>query len=316
MRGRILILMVILTSFDALSLQNTNYNYELELGADNDKFIAYTTTDRNYTYGINAALRWRPKTDTFFDKLFSKDEGNHLGIGVNIKAFTPNYIDESATKEASIERPFAGWSYLTFKSTHAFRKSFFSMGLEAGILGPSSHVGQIQNWFHETISNDATVNWETQISDQLGINIIGNYSREIYSAGWLDTYAQAQASLGNIHTYVWPQLNFRVGQFNPIGSSVGTQNGILSQTGKSEFFLEYGLGGKLSGYNATVQGNMFKDDARALKEINHLVFTMNTGLHLSFQRLAILVRYLYGSGEFERTQRHRYGAIRLLYRFR
>jgi hypothetical protein len=296
--------------------QGPNFNNEVELGTDNDKFIAYTTTDRNYTYGINAALRWNPEKDTFLSKVFPNKKKSYNGLGVSLKAYTPNYLDEQTTNESIIERPFAGWSYATFESTYTFQNSFFRMGVETGILGPDSQAGRVQNWFHETISNDAFVDWDGQIPNQLGVNITSAYAHKLYNLGWIDSYGRVDASVGNIFTYVRPQLNLRVGKFNRIGESVANQNGMLSPANTSEFFLEYGLGWKLSAYNATVQGNIFKENNRNSKEINNTIFLMHLGLNFSYKRFGVLFKYQYGTGEFERTQVHRFGALRLLYRFR
>jgi hypothetical protein len=299
-----------------MTAQEPDFSKELELGTDNDKFIAYTETDRNYTYGINAALRWRGNEDALLGRLFPNKLGNYMGIGLNLKAFTPNYLDEPSLENPSTERPFAGWSYITFEATYAFQHSFLRMGVETGILGPDSQAERVQNWFHESISNDAFVNWDGQIPNQLGLNITSSYAQKIYGFSWIDTYARADASIGTIFTYLRPQFNIRIGKFNGIGESIATQNGLLASTEHPEFFLEYGLGWKLSAYNATVQGNMFRNDDRTVKEINNTVFMMHLGLNLSYKRLSVLFKYQYGTGEFERTQEHRYGALRLLYRFK
>lgn len=312
--SRISLLFIFL--FTVVNAQNDiDYRYELVLGSDNDKLIAYTSTDRNYTYGIQTALRWRTKPDTFWQRLFPDKTGNYSSIGLNLEAYTPNYLNNPTPNESDIERPFAGWSYVTYKTTYTFKKSFLRMGLETGILGPASQAETIQNWFHETISNDATVDWTGQIPNQFGFNFVGVFAHGLFNAGWVDSYGTVEASVGTIFTYLMPQVNFRLGKFSGIGESVATQNALLA-SGDTEFFLEYGLGYKLSAYNATVQGNLFKDDARSLKQINHGIFTMHLGAHLNYKRLGVLFAYHYGTGEFEKTQVHRYGAIRLLYRFR
>lgn len=302
--------------FTAVNAQtDTDYRYELVLGSDNDKLIAYTSTDRNYTYGIQTALRWRTKPDGFLQGFFPNKTGNYNAIGLHLEAYTPNYLDNPRRNGSDMERPFAGWGFVSFEATTTFKKSFLRTGVEAGILGPASQAETIQNWFHETISNDATVDWTGQIPNQFGINFTGVYAHGLFKAGWVDSYGGVEASIGTIFTYLMPQVNFRLGKFNGIGESVATQNALLS-SGNTEFFLAYGLGYKLSAYNATVQGNLFKDDAGSLKDINHGVFTMHLGAHLNYKRLGVLFTYNYGTGEFEKTQVHRYGAIRLLYRFR
>lgn len=290
------------------------YNYEIELGTDNDNFIVYTGTDRNYTYGINGSFKWSPKT-TLFEGLFKNSNNHYQKIALHIEGYTPNYLDEDEPSRPNIERPFAGWSYLNFETAHMFENSFVNLGLDLGILGPSSQVDDIQNWVHQRITNDAKVDWSEQIPNQLGVNLRGTYTHQLYNIGWLDTYTTAEVAFGNIFTYLKPQLNFRIGQFNWITQSIATNNRMFAPKKKSELFLEYGLGYKLSAYNATVQGNIFGNGRNRDNDINHTVFSMHLGLNVAFNNWGMTFNYHYSTGEFEKTQVHRYGALRLFYRF-
>jgi len=292
------------------------YQHELQLGTDNDKFITYTSTDRNYTYGINTAYRWRTDNEkTLLSGLFPAHTDNFYSLGLDIKAYTPNYLAKGSEDATSVERPLAGYSFLTFETTYAKANSFWRLGLEAGILGPGSQADEVQNWVHKQITNDVRVDWDGQINDQFGLNLTGVYARHIYGIGWADVYSHTAASIGNIHTYLAPKLNFRLGQFNSVDRSMATRNAVLTDTGKPEYFLEYGVGLKVSGYNATVQGNLFGEDSSTMKTINHGVFLMHFGINLSYKRLGVLFKYQYSTGEFPGTQVHRYGSINLLYRF-
>lgn len=298
-----------------VQLDKNAYKYEIEIGTDNDNFIVYTATDRNYTYGINAGLRWVPK-HTLFEGIFKNAQKHYQRIGFNIEGYTPNYQDESEPENTGIERPFAGWSYVNFETAYTFETSFLALRLDLGILGPSSQVDAIQNWVHENITGDSSVDWTGQIPNQLGINIRGIYARELYSTGWFDTYFNTNASLGNIFTYLHPSLQFRVGKFNNITESIALHNRLLTPPDKAEFFIEYGLGYKFSGYNGTVQGDLFGNDMFGDDGINHNIFTMNLSLNVAFERWAATIAYNYGTGEFENTQIHRYGSLRLFYKFK
>lgn len=312
---KILFTFLILITAKVFSQDRLHYS-ELQIGTDNDKFIAYTKTDRNYTYGINAAFRWRPNSNIFLGKTLSKSQGNYLEVGLNIKAYTPNYIDDSVTDENEDERPYAGWFYTTFRNTNTFNKSYYRLGIEVGVLGPASQAGQLQNWFHENVSGDTHVDWTGEIPNQLGVNIVGSYAFSIYNTALLDVYSNTEASIGSVFTFLWPQVNFRIGQFNKITESVATQNSVLAKTKLNEVFLEYGLGMKLFAYNATIQGNLFNRDAHFRENsINNTVFTMHLGLNFSFNRFSVLAKYQYGTGEFEQTRVHRYGMLNFLYRF-
>lgn len=299
----------------ASAQQQYAYSKEFVLGFDNDYFIPFTTIDRNYSYGFNLTMRWKPDNKRFLGKFFPKKEGYYKSFSLYLKAFTPNYLDDGTPDETRIERPFAGWSYAQLSNTYGFERSYLRFGIEIGVLGKASQAGAIQNWFHRNTGN-TILDWDNQIPNQLGVNLIGLFAHELLVTNAFDIYGSADASLGNIFTYVLPKLNFRVGWFNPIGESVSTQNGLLSSKQKAEVFFDYGVGMKFSAYNATVQGNLFQEDEfDRYDEINNTIFRMHFGFNYSYRRFALAFKYHYSTGEFEQTRIHRYGALRLLYRF-
>ena len=56
--------------------KNTNpYRYEIELGTDNDFLVAHKSTDKYYTYGVNASFRWRVDRSYVLSRLFSNKTG-------------------------------------------------------------------------------------------------------------------------------------------------------------------------------------------------------------------------------------------------
>lgn len=311
-----ILLSAALLSFWNFRAQSQNdFSKEFLLGIDNDYFAPFATIDRNYSYGFNLTMRWKPNKERFFGKIFPNKQGYYKNFGLFLKAFTPNYLDDGTPDDTRIERPFAGWSYAQFSNTYGFEKSFFRFGIETGVLGEASQAGAIQNWFHRNTGN-TILDWDNQIPNQLGVNLTSTYAHELLVTKVFDSYGSADASLGNIFTYVLPKLNFRVGWFNPISESVATQNGLLSSNQKAEAFFEYGLGMKFSAYNATVQGNLFKEDAfDRFDEINNTIFRMHFGFNHSYRQFALAFKYHYSTGEFEQTRIHRYGAFRLLYRF-
>ncbi len=303
-------------SFQLLAQETNTFNNELELVTDNDFFVFYNTSDRNYSYGISARYRWTSSEKNRLGLLFKNKIGHSLIAGINIEAYTPNYLNDGTKDDEVIERPYAGWSYGEFKINYIFDKSYFRFGLEIGVLGEASQVGTIQNYFHEHISGDETVDWSDQIPNQFGLNFTASFAHEIYSIGFLDTYASVDGSLGNIHTYIWPKINFRFGKLNKINASVGTKNGLFSTHKHAEWFFDYGVGMKLSLYNATIQGNIFNTNLTKPKtQINHYIFTSHAGVQYSFHRFAATFSMHFNTGEFDRTKNHSFGSLQVLYRF-
>lgn len=296
--------------------EQPSYKHEIEMVTDNDYFVIYNTSDRNYTYGLGGRYRWISQKTNFLKNLFESKKGHSFMVGLNIEAYTPNYRNDDSENDEIIERPYAGWSYGEFHSNYIFEKSYFRFGLEAGILGRASQAGAFQNYIHGHVTGDALVDWSEQIPNQFGLNITSTYAQELYSIGVLDTYASVDASLGNILTYVWTKINFRLGKFNPIHASVGNINALFSNNEHAEWFIDYGVGFKVSGYNATIQGNIFNTTlTKPETQIDHYVFTSHAAINYSYKRFAAAFAMYFNSGEFDRTKNHSFGRLKILYRF-
>ena len=307
---------LILLNTIAFSQEHKTYANEIELVTDNDYFVIYNTSDRNYTYGLSGMFRWKANENGFLNKLFKNNLGQSFSVGLNIEAYTPNYRNDDSNDDEIIERPYAGWSYAEFHSNYIFEKSYFRLGLEVGILGQASQAGAFQNYIHGHITGDELVDWSDQIPNQFGLNVVSSFAHEIYSVGFMDTYASVEASLGNIHTYLWPKLNFRLGKLNKINASVSTNNGLFSNNDHAEWFINYGIGFKVNGYNATIQGNIFDTNlTKPETQINHYIFTSHAGVQYSFKRFAAIFSMQFNTGEFDRTKNHSYGSLKILYRF-
>ncbi|MFD2550536.1 lipid A-modifier LpxR family protein [Bizionia sediminis] len=316
MTNTLLRLCIAIIGMVSFAQNEPTYKYELELATDNDYFVIYNTSDRNYTYGVAGRFRWISANNQFLSALFASKKHHSYTVGLSIEAYTPNYRKNDTETSITIERPYAGWSYAVFESNYSFKHAFFRFGLELGILGPASQAGAFQNYIHEHITQDALVDWSEQIPNQLGINLTSSYAHELFSFGFFDGYASAQASVGTILTYVWPKIHFRLGKFNTIGSSVSGNNGLFSESKKAEWFLDYGMGFKLSGYNATIQGNVFQGSPeKPSQQINHYIVTAHATVMYSYQHVTAAFGLNFNTGEFDRTKNHAFGSLRLLYRF-
>lgn len=212
-----------------------SYQYEVELGTDNDFLVFLTESDRYYTYGINATFRWLNERPIFLDKWFSKKIGYFQSVGLNIEAYTPDYEREGT----ETDRPYAGWSYAELDLTYGFEKSFLIFGLDLGVLGPDSQAGALQNWFHGHVTGDPVLpGWRNQIGNQFGFNVRGTYAQTLFARKNIDLYGVADVSLGNLFAYVNPGINFRLGKFNPLSQTAAFQNALLANTSNNELFMD------------------------------------------------------------------------------
>lgn len=292
-----------------------NYRFEIEVGTDNDLFVAYTHTDKYYTYGLNLGLRYVPYQENFLRRVALSSNRYFFHFSINLKAYTPNYLEN--TPEQTLRRPFAGWLYGEFSTIYTFGNAVFKMGLQAGVLGPAARAGDIQNWVHEHISGDRFVDgWDEQIPNQAGINMVTSYSRKLLGTMDLwDSYLTVSAAVGNIYTYFWPQFNFRIGRFLPISQSISLNNAILSPPDGYELFFEIGPGVKLTAYDATLQGNLFKEDTFLnAEEVNNMTPTAQMSINYLKKRWSGKISYHYSAGDITNGDSHFFGRILLAYR--
>lgn len=310
------LLILLLLPITILAQEKDTYSYEVEIGHDNDFLIIYTGTDRYYTYGINAAFRWKTKNEHFYFKIHKDYKSHYNEIQLNVEAYTPDYLSDGRV-DPTEDRPYAGWSYIKYTQTIGFENTFLKLGVDVGILGPDSKAGDIQNWFHGEIIDDVELQgWENQIPNQLGINVRGKYGFEITDGNRFDMYSTIDVSLGNIYIHGRPMVHFRLGNFQPIQYSVGQDNQLLGKKNQNEFYFDTGFGAKLSAFNATIQGNLFDNDSLiTLDEINNLVFNGYFGLCFLKNKTSIEFKYHLATGELKSSEVNRYAALSFAQRF-
>lgn len=294
--------------------QTESYTQEITLGTSNDFFVWFSNTDRFYTYGLHSNYRKINKGNTFFDKILNSEGISYAQIGFNIQAYTPDYLHPGADLK---NRPYAGWSYLELKINALKKNSTFSLGLDLGVLGPHSYAGNIQNWFHRKFTGDPILDgWKNQIGDMIGVNVRFDYFKPVYTSNLFDISLKWENSLGNIFMYSEPNAVFRFGKFNPYHQSAATNNGLLFKNNTTEFFMEMGLAAKVSTYNATLQGNIFKDDDIFKQdEINNLILNGKIAAILAYKRYTASIRYYWSDGEFNNGDRHQYITILTSFKF-
>ncbi len=307
---KILLSLLLLVFTAVKAQQNDHYNYEIEVGHDNDFLIIYTGTDRYYTYGINMAFRWRDKESHLGNKLFKQPIKSYSEVKLNVEAYTPDYLSDGSP-DPNAERPYAGWSYVNYSNVMAFEDAFLRLGLDMGVLGPGSQADDIQNWFHREITGDVELQgWENQLPNQLGINLRGKYGFEVIEGNWFDMYSTMDASIGNIYIYGRPMIHFRIGNFEPVQHSVGQDNQLLGKKKQSEFYFDTGFGVKVSAYNATIQGNLFDNDSLFDQdEINNLIFNGYFGLCFLKNKTSIEFKYHLATGELKSSEVNRYASL-------
>ncbi|MDR6301142.1 lipid A-modifier LpxR family protein [Mesonia maritima] len=304
---------------NGFSQENSSADYyknQIAIGIDNDYFAVLTNKDRSYTFGVNASYRFIPEKENFISKIFSSKNNFFHGFSLQLEAYTPNYDFETGIPTG--KRPFAGWTYLTFQNRFTFKQSFLTLNSDIGVLGEISKAETIQDWFHKNVSGDTVLKgWENQIPNQLGVNLKANYFRNIYKGDWYDFFGSAEASLGNVRSYILPQLYMRIGEFYELTKTTSVQNSIFQPKNALEYFIQISAGFKLIANDATLQGNIFSDrqDSRTLTHIDHSTFHANLGGYLAYKRFNLGIVYHFNSGEVNSIETHSYVSLNLNYKF-
>jgi len=299
------------------SISNKKINrHQIVAATDNDFFAVLTNKDRSYSFGVSAGYRFIPQQENLFTRILPNKKESLQFIHAKLEAYTPNYDFKSG--ETTGVRPFAGWSYFTVGTSYIFNKSIVTFKTDIGVLGEISQAHAVQDWFHKKVTGDVVLKgWDKQVPNQLGVNLKANYTRSIFTDNSLHGFVAGEASLGNVRTYVNPQLGIRLGKFLEIQKSNAFQNSLFNTKNEMEYFIKLTGGFKLKAYDATLQGNMFgtnKNDY-LLETIDHTTFHASLGGYLHFKNIDFTAVYYINSGEIDAIKTHSYGAVSLAYQF-
>ena len=290
------------------------WQHEVEARTDNDMF-AWNNTDRYYTYGLSAYYRkhvthnrWR---NTFWGKWFSRAEGLSLETGIALEAYTPGLYDVDGNTVV-YDRPFAGHAYVSVMPTFRYSRSLLQLRAQAGVLGPASQAGEIQNWFHRNFTDNPELQqWDRQIDNEPAINLVGTWVYSLLDLGWLELVASPEVSLGSTFTYALPRIQGRIGRYRPLDQSVWFRQSAGAPRETIEYFLSASAGVTVSAYDATLSDDDFSD----IFTVERAIGTYSLTAHLTYHRIAAMYRYVYTRNQLAGQSSHRYGAVSVLYRF-
>ncbi len=309
---------ILLLSVLFSSAQQKNYQNELGFQTDNDAYLAQGS-DRYYTNGLFIYFRHALQTDTSKQKLFGKT----LGFEIGQKMFNPQSAFIPAA--AYVDRPFAGYLYAGSSLQYLFKnESALKLGVQLGVTGPAALGRQAQELVHRIIGFYKPQGWQYQIRNNIGVNLLGNYDRLFFRSGWFDASGNAYADLGTTFTGAGAGLTLRFGEFNPLYRSVSTsglvaKNRLIKEVSRREFFFYLKPALNYTAYDATVQGNLFKQSNDPLEitgKPEPLVLSQEIGGNLTAGRWAFNLAAIFRTREVKSMVRaHQWGTATFLYRF-
>jgi lipid A 3-O-deacylase len=229
----------------------------LSLYHDND---ILNGTDRDYTSGLRVAWTSEKRNDLekvpsifrglnylsgasgsldAFSQLWGFDKPNEVsyqyGTAVTQLMYTPTTFTVPIPPN---ERPYAGWLGLGFSLHTTDEIAMNSVELNLGVVGPSSFAEETQDTVHSLINSEIFEGWNSQIPDELTVNLNLKQTRgyTFFQAGDISYFpfsmngaSEASVSLGNFRT------DASLGFYTQIGHNVTSEfsNPRLSTTANS-----------------------------------------------------------------------------------
>ncbi len=300
------------------TFSQSNYKNEIGFTSDNDSYLAIRQ-DRYYTNGLFISFRhavnqvnYSKKTEK---KIWELEAGQYM--------FNPltGYIKNPA----SIDRPFAGYSFLTGKQTWFFRdEQVLRVSAQIGILGPSAKGKEAQEILHNTFGFYEITGWQYQIKDEAGVNLGLNYSNPVLrnTSGNTDLSYTGYVNIGNTFTNAGTGVIFRTGKINKLFNSVSTNSRISNKTIKDSvparelfFFAKPML--NFIAYDATIQGGLFRADKGPVTYTpNRFVLTQELGVMYAKKRWTLNFAVIFKSKEISSMRlSQQYGSANIYYRF-
>jgi hypothetical protein len=156
-----------------------------------------------------------------------------LRYGIGHKFFTPDDVTLSTLQED--DRPYAGWLFASLDIVNETDTTLAdvrgrhyrnTVGLRAGIVGPSAQGDALQKFWHGVCGCDEPQGWHLQLRDEPGLIFRIGHERKLLRRGTpggfrFELIGSAEAAAGNIYTGAELGGTLRLGwRFNPGWSAI------------------------------------------------------------------------------------------------
>ena len=313
---------------DAKKLQK-NLDF-LTLSVENDLFGK--GTDQHYTNGVrltyhdlNATIPEFIKQTVKYIPFLSTNNTTtvHYSFGQNM--YTPDDIKKSTVD--IFDRPWAAFTYGSVGLTTLTDDSVDEIELTLGMVGPSALGEPIQKFVHELIDSPEPQGWDTQLADELGVNIM--WQRQFPTLMNFDKYGlnfraapHVGAAVGNIYTHGnggltlhitptysrWQDAPARVRPSIP-GSGI-----FLTPDNRFSWSAFASIDNRIVARNIFLDGNTFRRSHHIEKR--YFVVDASAGVTLTYDDIRLSYSVNYRSKEYKgQDTPDVFGSLSLGYRF-
>jgi len=295
----------------AQTLPRAEFNFR----SDNDLYL-FNKQDQYYTNGIFFNIR-KAADSTHL----STAEVNRLwGITVGQKMYNAYTAQIHHIEE--IDRPITAYLFIAADMDRYFaNESFLSFAVEFGTIGQRALGRQFQERIHKVLNLYDIAGWEYQLKNAAGLDASIQYGRLLYRnpSRWFDLSASAEAMVGLNHTGLSVAPTLRLGKVNPLYQSAYTSSRLQAHgsLADDELFFYYTPQFRFVGYDATLQGGIFLHDKGPITYTPSRWMLYNQfGVTYANRLITLGLQYIFYSKEVPGMFfRHRYGSVRMSYRF-
>ncbi len=240
----------------------------------------------------------------------------HFGLTLRYDGFTPLRIQDAFIRVG--DRPYAAYLYAAFfrVSNQPTQRQRLTTALEIGFIGPAAGGKELQTAIHRVTGNAEPRGWDFQMRNAPIIGYRVELEQQLAASRYVELLGKAEASLGTLYTYAGTGVNLRFGHFSPYFANPGRTESAISKSW--QLYGQATLGGRLIGYDATLQGSPFRRDdpyTLAASTVRRAVARSSAGVVMAHESLRFEATATWVSPEFAGGRSHRWGQLGLTVAF-
>ena len=230
------------------------------------------------------------------------------GIRLHYDGFTPLRIQDPFIRVG--DRPYASYWYASlFRVANQPASRFrLTTALNLGFIGSAAGAKGFQTTLHEWLGAPTPRGWDYQIRNDVVLGYEARLEQQLLTVGRaVELIGDVNASLGTLYTYAGTGARLRAGLFQPYFSNLG----VSRQPGQRriQLYTEAQLEGRLVGYDATLQGGLFRSDnpyTLPASAVRRAVARGTGTVGLGYRGLRLTASAVWISPEFSGARTHKW----------
>lgn len=164
--------------------------------------------------------------------------------------YTPRELDIAEPQPD--ERPWAGTLYYEWLRLRPEKNTERRLGIQIGVMGPSSYAEDVQTWVHEQIASTIPLGWNNQLGDRPLLSAFYGHRRRLADGKWYDVLGDTYAQLGTVTSFAGAGLELRAGLLPDNFGSYAMEPGPLREAHRFSAHVLAGARGRYVAHNETL----------------------------------------------------------------